>query len=68
VPSQDDDEPTLAEVQRQYPAWSRCWRAVSGLYCARRADASPGEPAPVRGEDPLDLRHQIIRAEASEDQ
>jgi hypothetical protein len=66
VPSQDD-EPTLAEVQRQYPAW-RCWRAVSGLYYARPAEASPGDRAPVRGEDPLDLRHQIIRAEASEDQ
>jgi hypothetical protein len=57
------DEPTLADVQREYPAW-RCERAVSGLYHARRADAPPGDGAVVIGEDPLDLLDQIIRAEA----
>ena len=56
------DEPTLADVQRQYPGW-RCARAVSGLFYARRADAGPGEGAGVTGEDPLDLRDQIRRAE-----
>jgi hypothetical protein len=66
MPSQDD-ESTLADVQRQHPAW-HCWRAVSGLYYARPAHAAPGDRAPVHGEDPLDLHHQIIRAEANEDQ
>jgi hypothetical protein len=56
------EEPTLADVQREYPAW-RCGKAVSGLYYARRADASPGDQAEVTGEDPLDLRDQIRKAE-----
>jgi hypothetical protein len=51
-------EPTLADVQREYPAWY-CWRAVSGLYYARPATAEPGDPTPVKGEDALDLRDQI---------
>ena len=57
------DEPTLADVQSQYPSW-RCWRATSGLYYARPATAGSGDPATVKGEDPLDLRDQILRAEA----
>jgi hypothetical protein len=61
-----DGEPTLADVQREYPGW-RCWRAVSGLLYARRADAQPGDPAHVKGEDALDLRDQIRRAEALEE-
>jgi hypothetical protein len=63
----DPDEPTLADVQRQYPSW-RCWRAVSGLYCARPDGTKPGEPGLVQGEDPLDLSHQILRAESLGDQ
>lgn len=62
-----DGEPTLADVQREHSAW-RCWRAISGLYYARRADAKPGDHAHVKGEDPLDLRDQIRRAEALEQQ
>jgi hypothetical protein len=61
--SNSADEPTLADVQREFPTW-HCWRAVSGLVYARRADAPPGDPAPVKGEDPFDLRDQIIRAES----
>jgi hypothetical protein len=57
------DEPTLADVQREYPTWG-CWRAVSGLYYARSTTAEPGDPATVKGEDPLDLRDQIRREEA----
>ncbi len=60
------DEPTLADVQREYPAWS-CWRAISGMYYARPVDAQPGDPAPAKGEDPLDLRDQIRRAIALDD-
>jgi hypothetical protein len=58
-----DGEPSLADVQREYPGW-RCARAASGLYYACRADAEPGDH--VKGEDPLDLRDQIRRAEALE--
>jgi hypothetical protein len=54
-------EPTLADVQREYPDW-KCWRAVSGLCYARPATAESGDPASVMGEDPLDLRDQIRRA------
>jgi hypothetical protein len=57
------DEPSHADVQRAYPGWA-CWRAISGLLYARPADAQPGDPATVKGEDPLDLRDQIRRAEA----
>jgi hypothetical protein len=60
------DEPALADIQREHPDW-RCWRAVSGLYHARPERPQPGDPAYVTGEDPLDLSHQIIRAEASRD-
>ena len=57
------DEPTLTDVQREYPKW-KCWRAISGLYYARPATAEFGDPATVKGEDPLDLRDQIRRAKA----
>ncbi len=60
------DEPTLADVQRQFPRW-RCWRAISGMYYARRANALPEHDAAIKGEDPIDLRDQIIRA-ASQDE
>jgi hypothetical protein len=56
------NEPTMADVQRDFPAW-RCWRAASGLYYARRSDPS-GPGLSVKGEDLLDLRDQIIRAES----
>jgi hypothetical protein len=50
-------EPYTAE----FPGWE-AWRAVSGLVYARRLDTVP--PVVVRGEDAVDLRDQIIRAEA----
>ncbi|HEY2577421.1 MAG TPA: hypothetical protein VGI74_14035 [Streptosporangiaceae bacterium] len=50
-------EPYAAE----FPSWT-AWRAVSGLVYARKDDTSP--PVVVHGEDPVDLRDQIIRAEA----
>jgi hypothetical protein len=52
-------EPTLAEVQAQYPLW-RCEQGVSGLYHAE-CEATGQQ---VTGEDPLDLRDQIKAAEA----
>lgn len=64
------EEPTLADVQAQYPAW-RCWdSALGGLCHARRTDATPDDPedeTSVTGEDPLDLRDQIRRAESLAD-
>jgi hypothetical protein len=54
-------EPYAAE----FPDWT-AWRAVNGLVYARRAGTSP--PVVVRGEDAVDLRDQIIRAEAHLDE
>ena len=45
----------------EFPDW-RAWRAVNGLLYARKAGAAPG--LMVRGEDAMDLRDEIIRAEA----
>lgn len=56
-------EPTLQDVQAEFAGW-RCWRDTSGLYYARRTGAPPQAAAEVKGEDPLDLRDQINRAEA----
>jgi hypothetical protein len=52
-------EPTLADVQAQYPQW-RCAQGISGLYHAD--NEATGQQ--VTGEDPLDLRDQIKAAEA----
>jgi hypothetical protein len=52
-------EPTLADVQAQYPHWA-CEQGVSGLYHAEHE--ATGQQ--VTGEDPLDLRDQIKAAEA----
>jgi hypothetical protein len=50
-------EPTLAEVQQEFPAW-RCARGISELYYAQHAATG----TQVTGEDPLDLRDQIKAA------
>jgi hypothetical protein len=52
-------EPTLADVQAEYPQW-QCAEGVSGLYHAEHQ--ATGQQ--VTGEDPLDLRDQIKAAEA----
>lgn len=51
-------EPTLAEVQAQYPAW-RCAQGISGLFYAQHT--TTGQQ--VTGEDPLDLRDQLKAAQ-----
>jgi hypothetical protein len=53
-------EPTLADVQREFPAY-HCWHGASGLCYARPREARPGDPAPVTGEDPPGLRGEIIQ-------
>lgn len=53
-------EPALADVQREFPGWE-VWRGISGRCYGRM----PGRPrrhrADAEGEDPRDLRDQIIR-------
>ena len=48
------DEPTLEDVQREYPDWA-CRRDISGMLYARRRD----DGHEVKGEDATDLRDQI---------
>jgi hypothetical protein len=61
------DEPVIPEWWQQYtaefPGWE-VWRAANGLLYARRRGA--GSAQIVRGEDPVDLRDEIIRAESKE--
>jgi len=52
-------EPTLAEVQVQFPHWD-CSRGINTLYYAQHDTTGQR----VCGEDPLDLRDQIKAAEA----
>ncbi len=49
-------EPTLEDVEREWPRW-HTWVGVSGLLYASRGLTSP--PVLVRGEDAMDLRDQI---------
>jgi hypothetical protein len=61
-----DHEPTLADVAREFPKWE-CWRAVSGLLYARPRNSERDSAQLVRGEDPYDLRNEIIHAEARDE-
>jgi hypothetical protein len=56
-------EPTLADVEHEFPAWV-CWKSADGLVYARPKDRLPGSGYTVRGEDARDLRDQIIRTES----
>ena len=53
-------EPTLADLHGEFPGWE-CWRDISGLYYARRPGQPRGQKPNVWGEDPRDLRDEIIR-------
>jgi hypothetical protein len=59
VTADTGSEPTLAQVQVEFPQWA-CTRGINRLYYAKHA--STGQQ--VAGEDPLDLRDQIKAAEA----
>ncbi len=48
-------------MARECPRW-HCWQGISGLLYASLRGSSP--PIVVRGEDPMDLRDQIRRAQA----
>jgi hypothetical protein len=56
-------KPALADVQREFAGY-HCWRAASGLFYARPCEARPGDPAPVKGDDPPGLREAIIQHQA----
>lgn len=62
-----DGEPTLADVQREFPAYE-CWHGASGLYYARRPGRPRRHKADATGEDPRDLRDQIIRDQSHAEQ
>ena len=50
------NEPTLADLWREYPSWE-IWEGIAGLVYARKLNTSP--PVVLRGEDCVDLRDQI---------
>jgi hypothetical protein len=56
-------EPTLADIEREFSGYE-CWRGASGLYYARLPGRPRRHKADVCGEDPRDLRDQIIRHKA----
>ena len=56
----DGDVPDWWPYAAEFPHW-HVWRGVGGLVYARRPRTSP--PVVVRGEDALDLRNQMRRAE-----
>ena len=53
-------EPTREDIERDHPGWD-IERGTSGLWYATRRD---GPRVMVRGEDLMDLRDEIRRAEA----
>jgi hypothetical protein len=56
-----DFEPTLADVEGEFPAWV-FWKSADGLVYARPKDKLPDTGWTVRGEDARDLRDEIMRA------
>lgn len=52
-----------ASIQREFPGWV-CWRGASAMVYARRAKRPRNSGYDAKGEDAMDLRDQIIRAEA----
>ena len=49
-----DGEPTLADVQHEFPEWE-CYKSFAWCWARLRSDAS----VRVQGEDPMDLRDMI---------
>ena len=50
------DEPTLADLEREFPAW-KCYRSFGWVWASLRDNPQ----VKVRGEDPVDLRDMINR-------
>jgi hypothetical protein len=57
-----DGEPTLADVEREFPGWE-CYESFGWAWARLRTDPDTR----VRGEDPMDLRDQIIRHISEQD-
>jgi hypothetical protein len=53
-----DGELGAEDVAREFPGW-QVWRGICHMWYGRLLDSSP--PVIVRGEDPTDLRDEIIR-------
>ncbi|MGO9159810.1 MAG: hypothetical protein ACLP7J_03730 [Streptosporangiaceae bacterium] len=52
------EEPlTASDIAREFPGWE-AWQGMNRLWHARIRGATP--PVMVHGEDPVDLRDQII--------
>jgi hypothetical protein len=61
------EEPTLAEVQVEYPQW-KCWARFGRCY-GRRLGSTGQDPRNwVDAEDPLDLRDLLLRADSLAEQ
>lgn len=58
--SANEETPGWWPYAAEFPQW-HVWRGVCGLVYARRPRTSP--PVVLRGEDAVDLRDQIRRAE-----
>jgi hypothetical protein len=58
-----EDVPDWWPYAAEFPQW-HVWRGVCGLVYARRPRTSP--PLVVRGEDAVDLRDEIRRAESKQ--
>jgi len=52
-------EPTEADIEREFPAWEVYWS-----FSLPRARLRDDPAVTVRGEDLLDLRDEMVRAEA----
>jgi hypothetical protein len=53
-----DPEPTLDDVGREFPTWHCYAPGINSIVFARLRDSYP--PVTVRGEDPTDLRDEIL--------
>jgi hypothetical protein len=60
-------EPTLAEVQAEYPRW-KCWARFGRCYGRRLGSTGQDPQNWVDAEDPLDLRDQLLRADSLAEQ
>jgi hypothetical protein len=52
-----DGEPTLADLEREFPGWT--FSQTFG-WCYAKREPAPGQKHLARGEDPLDLRTSIL--------
>jgi hypothetical protein len=61
APTTGTGVPEWQPFAREFPHW-HVWRGINGLLYGRRAKSSP--PLVVRGEDPAEIRDQMLLAES----